>query len=116
MAFLGDSVFELLVRERLVSAGSMPVGKLHMLAVKQVKASAQAKAFEGLSNILSEDEKSILLRGRNANSATPPKSCDIAEYRKATGIEALFGYLYLKGETERINYLYDYIVKIIQAE
>lgn len=106
LAFIGDSVFELLVRERLLENGSMPANKLHGLAVKKVRASSQSLAFPALEAALNEDELSILKRGRNANTSRVPKSCTPEEYRKATAIEALFGYLYLKGDIPRITELF----------
>lgn len=105
LAFVGDGVFELLVREQLVAKGSMPAGKLHKLAVEQVRASAQAACYDALSEALSEEEADILRRGRNAN-VRPPKSCTVEDYHKATAIEALFGYLYLCGRRERIAELF----------
>jgi len=106
LAFIGDGVFELLVRERLLSRGSMPANKLHSLAVQKVKASSQAKAYPMLETVLDEEELDILRRGRNANTSAVPKSCTHAEYRMATAIEALFGYLYLCGRTDRLQELY----------
>ena len=94
LAFIGDSVYELLVREYLLKNGSMPIGKLHSLAVEFVRASAQ-------------DELSILYRGRNASSSHIPKGACAIEYRKATGVEALFGWLYLEGRQNRIRELFD---------
>ncbi|GHU81305.1 mini-ribonuclease 3 [Clostridia bacterium] len=109
LAFVGDSVFELLVRERLLGKGSMPANKLHSLAVGKVKASAQAAAYYTLEEMLSDEEKDILRRGRNANTARAPKSCTPDEYRKATAIESLFGYLYLSGRIERVEELYEVV-------
>lgn len=106
LAFIGDGVFELLVRERLIERGSMPAHKLHRLAVKKVCASSQASCYDALEAVLSEEESSILKRGRNAHTSRVPKSCTPEEYRKATAIEALFGYLYLKGGMERIAELF----------
>lgn len=109
LAFIGDGVFELLVRERLLKNGAMPAHKLHRLAVQRVCAAAQARAFSTISPALSEGEMSILKRGRNANAARIPKSCSPEEYRKATAVESLFGYLYLKGEMGRIAELFSMI-------
>jgi ribonuclease-3 family protein len=106
LAFVGDGVFELLVRERLALAGNRPARSLHALAVKKVRASAQAKAYHALEPVLSEDEAAILKRGRNANATRAPRGCAPAEYRKATGVEALFGYLYLMGDISRVNELF----------
>lgn len=102
LAFIGDGVFELLVRERLLEAGNMPAGKLHRLSVARVNAQAQARAYRELDGALNEEEQSILRRGRNANTGKVPQSCTPEEYRKATAVEALFGYLYLKGEIVRL--------------
>lgn len=99
-------MFELLVRERLLQNGTLPANKLHQLAVRKVKASAQASAYDSIESVLNEQELHILKRGRNAHTSNVPKSCTPAEYRKATAIEALFGYLYLSGELERLSELY----------
>ena len=107
LAFLGDAVYELLVREHLSKLGTMPAHILHVKAVKLVKASAQATAVNIIQGSLTEQELSVLKRGRNANSTTVPKNANPAEYRLATGLEALFGYLYLKGEQSRINELFE---------
>lgn len=112
LAFIGDSVFDLLVRERLLQNGGMPAHKLHALAVKKVRASAQARAFSALEPALNDDELSILKRGRNSHTARVPKSCTTEEYRKATAVESLLGYLYLKGDIGRIEALF----AIIDAE
>lgn len=106
LAFIGDGVFELLVREGLLQGGSLPAHVLHRKAVKKVNAAAQAAAYEKLEAVLNEEELTILKRGRNANTSKVPKSCTPEEYRKATAIEALFGYLYLKGEIPRLTELY----------
>ena len=106
LAFVGDVVFELLVRQQLVQNGDRPVGQLHNLAVAQVKASAQAQAYHLLEPLLDEEELSILKRGRNSHSVHPPKNAHPQDYRKATGVEALFGYLYLKGRTARCEELF----------
>lgn len=87
----------------------MPVGKLHVNTVKRVCAAYQSKAFDAISPVLTEEEMSILKRGRNATGNTVPKSSNPVEYRRATAVECLFGYLYLKGEKERIQELFDII-------
>lgn len=111
LAFIGDGVFELLVRERLLDGGTLPAHVLHRRAVGKVNASAQARAYGALLEELNETEQNILKRGRNANTSRVPKSCTPEEYRKATAIEALFGYLYLKGDLERIHALYEVVDK-----
>ena len=99
-------MYELMVREKLCRQGSMPVGRLHDRAVAMVRASFQARAYDLLEEQLSEEERAVLKRGRNANSVHVPKNADIMEYRKATGFEALCGYLYLSGRTERLQELF----------
>lgn len=106
---MGDCVYELLVRERITSMGSMPPNKLHKKTVEMVKASFQAHAYDLIQESLPEDEADILRRGRNSSGVHAPKNADVQEYRKATGLEALFGYLYLSGDIQRINNLFDII-------
>lgn len=108
LAFIGDAVFELMVRTRLLQKGNAPVNQLHRQTVKQVCAGAQAEAFALLEELLTEDEQAIFKRGRNANSQ-PPKNADPAAYQTATGLEALFGYLYVKEDTGRLEELFSVI-------
>ena len=109
LAFIGDTVYDLLVRESLICDANRPVNDLHSLAVKEVKASAQAKAVSQISDKLSEDEADIFRRGRNAKTNHIPKNQSTSDYHMATGLEALFGYLYLSGKTDRIKELYTFI-------
>lgn len=112
LAFLGDGVYELFVREYLVSRGSCPVKKLHSRAVEMVRCEAQARVLHDiLWDELSEEERAVVMRGRNAHVGHVPKNADVADYHAATALEALFGYLYLKGETARLNGLF---VKILE--
>lgn len=111
LAFLGDVVFELLVREQLVVGGDVPVKKLHQKATKKVCATAQCRAAAEILDQLTPEEESIFKRGRNANGTHPPKSATTAEYRTATGIEALFGYLYLKKDKSRMLELFSQMMK-----
>ena len=106
LAFIGDTVFDLLVREDIICGANRPANDLHNLAVKKVKASAQAEFAEKLMPNLSEKEISLFKRGRNAKSGHLPKNASQSDYHMATGFEALFGYLYLTGEIERIKELY----------
>ena len=102
-------MFELLVREELVAEANMPVGRLHYRAVQIVCAGAQSDAVSLLEPYLTEEETEIYKRGRNANGHHVPKNADPVDYRRATGLEALFGYLYLKKEEDRIRFLYEKI-------
>ncbi len=107
LAFLGDAVYERLVRERLLMEANMPVGKLHELTIKKVCAEFQAGAVDRISDKLSESETEMLRRGRNASGMTVPKHASVAEYRKATGLECLFGYLELTGDEKRIEEIFE---------
>lgn len=109
LAFLGDAVYERLVRERLVLTANMPVKKLHSEAVERVRASYQSKAVEIIMPLLNEEEETVLKRGRNATGNTVPKSSNPVEYRRATALEALFGYLQLTENYKRMVELFDII-------
>ncbi len=106
LAFYGDSVYEQLVRRRIVSAGSRPSDELHRQAVARVRASFQSAAYEKLLSLLSEEEADVLKRGRNAAGPKPPRSSSASEYHRATAVETLFGYLSLIGENERLEALF----------
>ena len=105
LAFVGDGVYELFVRTRLAIEGNAQAAKLHVRAIRFVKAKAQARSAHLLADKLTEQETAIYKRGRNAKSQTVPKHAELADYRAATGLEALFGYLYLKGEQQRLDEL-----------
>lgn len=102
LAFIGDAVYELYVRTRLMKFGSLSANKLHKMAINYVKANAQANSVKAIIDNLSESELSVYKRGRNTKSATVPKNADMADYRMATGFEALLGYLYLDKQTDRL--------------
>lgn len=102
LAYIGDAVFELVVRTVLVDRKNTQPEKLHKAATKVVKAETQALMAEALKEELTEEELTIFKRGRNAKSATKAKNATMSEYRRATGFEALMGYLYLKGNIERM--------------
>ena len=102
LAYIGDAVYEVIVRTILVERGNAPVNVLHKQASKLVKAEAQADAYHRIKELLTEEEMSVFRRGRNAKSYTSAKNATIGDYRVATGFEALFGFLYLTGQTERM--------------
>lgn len=108
LAFVGDAYFGLLVRLRLAKV-ERPVGELHAMSVKLVNANAQAKGVEAIMDMLTEEELSVYKRGRNAHQKHTPKNSSVAEYHAATGLEALFGYLKLNGNSERAEQLFDVI-------
>lgn len=107
LAYLGDAVIELMVRERLVSMGYSSSKALNARALDFVRASAQAQAMERLLPHLTEEEEGAFRRGRNIGHTNTPKRATVAEYRNATGMEALFGYLHIKGEQARIKELFE---------
>ena len=111
LAFIGDAVYEIMVREHLLENGSLQVGKPHKMAVEYVRASYQADVFDFLEPIVDEEERGILHRGRNASATHVPKGANAIEYRKATGVESLFGWLYLEGKNERIKELFRMILE-----
>ena len=109
LAFIGDTVFDLLVREDIICDANRPANDLHNLAVKKVKASAQAEFSQNILPLLNEKELSVFKRGRNAKSGHLPKNASQSDYHMATGFEALFGYLYLTENFDRIKELYSVI-------
>ena len=106
LAHVGDGVYELLCRAYMCNSGDHTVLKLHRDAVNLVKASTQAKFADKLKPLLTEDEAAYYRRGKNAHTHAAPKSATPQEYAKATGLETLFGALYLLGRTERLNDLF----------
>ncbi len=107
LAYLGDAVIELLARKRVLSLGYTDVGKLNALARDYITARAQSAAFERLLPALSEAEADLYKRGRNAKGISAPKSASVGEYRRATGMEALFGALYADGRIDRLKELFE---------
>ncbi len=109
LAYMGDSVYEQYVRGRLVSCGNMPVGLLHRRATEFVSAPAQFEAARYILPFLTPNEDRVFRRGRNAHHATVPKNASVVHYRHATGFEALVGYLYIKGENDRLLHILDLV-------
>ena len=102
LAYIGDCVYDLVIRTVVVERGNEPANKLHKKTVAYVKAQTQASMIEALLPYLTEEEEAVYKRGRNAKSYTSAKNASIGDYRKATGMEALVGYLYLTGQEARI--------------
>ena len=102
LAYIGDGVYELVIRTILVKKGNCPVNRMHKKASSLVKASAQSAIMEKIEDQLTEEEHAVYRRGRNAHSPTMAKHATIADYRRATGFEALIGYLYLREEYMRM--------------
>ena len=112
LAYIGDSIYELKVREILIEKGLTKVDDLHKNAIKYTSATGQATAFDLIENILSEEEMSIFKRGRNSESTRKPRNTSLAIYKKATGLEALIGYLHLSKNIDRLDDLYKIIFEI----
>jgi ribonuclease-3 family protein len=110
LAFLGDSVYDTLVRELLLRKANMPVAKLHSEKIKLVCAEFQSAAYDTIAGMLDEHELAVLKRGRNATGNTVPKHAEAAQYRRATAIECLFGYLFLTGQKQRIRELFSAMI------
>ena len=102
LAYIGDAVYEIVVRSLLVSRGNAPVNKLHKKAVRLSMASRQSDMIRAIKQELTDEERAVYKRGRNAKPATKAKHASSSDYSRATGFEAVVGYLYLKGEDERI--------------
>lgn len=107
LAHVGDGVYELMVRSWLCIHGKATNRGLHKATVKYVAAPAQARAAEKILPLLTQEEADVFRRGRNTSPHTVPKAASREEYQTATAVEALFGYLWLKGETERLNELFE---------
>lgn len=111
LAYIGDAVYELIIREALINKGFTKVDNLHREAIKYVSAKGQAEALDHIYEELTEEEVSFFKRGRNATSDRKPKNTDLAIYKKATGFEALIGYLHISKKFERLQYLINIILK-----
>ena len=108
LAYIGDAVYELLVRTYILDKG-LNVNQIHKKATKYVKANAQSEIIHYIEEYLTEEEKGIVKRGRNAKTNTSPKNSSMIDYKYATGFESLFGYLYLSEQINRISKLFDLI-------
>lgn len=111
LAYLGDAVYEVMVRSWLCLHGKLTPGKLHKAALEYVAAPKQAAKMDLLLPILTEEEVTIYKRGRNASPHSHPKGATRREYQIATGLEALFGWLYLQGQTDRLNELFELMMR-----
>jgi len=117
LAFIGDAIYEVFIRTYLVDINrDMLVHKLHVKTISFVKAHAQSDFMKGLEAGLTEEELYFYKRGRNAKSGTVPKNADVQEYRIATGFEALIGYLYITEQNERLNSIFNEILKLNGAQ
>ena len=113
LAHIGDGVYELLARSAVAARGGLKVVDAHRQTVALVAAPAQAKAMEAMLPLLNEEERGVFTRGRNAKPHSAPKHCTLREYALATGLECLFGHLYLKGETDRVLELWKVALEVL---
>jgi len=109
-AYIGDAVYEVYIRQHLIETTNLKPNKLHKEAIKYVKASAQAEILERLQDVLTDEEKEIVRRGRNTQNHHLPKNANLNDYTHATAFEALIGYLYLAKQEERLNELLHIII------
>ena len=116
LAYLGDAVFELLVREMLLSKGDRPVDVLNVHARRYVSAAAQAAMYKKINPSLTVDEQSAMKRGRNLHSYSKAKNANTSDYRHSTGLETLFGYLYTNNQHERMAEVFDMCLKGIEDD
>lgn len=112
LAYIGDAIYEIIVRDYLINEHDYNTKELHKAAIKFVRADAQANFLFNLEEMLSEEEKRITKRGRNAKITSISKNANMKDYRYATGLEALFGYLFLNNEINRLLTIFDKIVEI----
>lgn len=113
LAYMGDSILDLLVKKYFVTHSNMQPHKYHVEVSKIVKAVNQADYIDQIMEELSEDELDVYKRGRNTNTHSKAKNATMGQYRKATGLEALYGYLYLKGDMERLQYFVNGMINSI---
>ncbi|MCR5482340.1 MAG: ribonuclease III [Clostridia bacterium] len=113
LAYLGDAVYEVFVRERVLSSDAAHVDRLHARAVKYVRAEGQAYALKGMFEELRPEEQNLVKRARNRKITSKPKNADPVVYKLATAFEALAGYLYLSAQTERLEEIFEQAVRII---
>ncbi len=111
LAYMGDSILDLLVKKYFVTHSNMQPHKYHVEVSKIVKAVNQADYIDQVMEELSEDELDVYKRGRNTNTHSKAKNATMGQYRKATGLEALYGYLYLKGDMDRLQYFVDGMIR-----
>lgn len=115
LAFIGDAVFNLFIRERLIMSKKGTSHTLHILATEYVKAASQSRISKALLDTFTEEEAYVFRRGRNTKSTTIPKNANVQDYKYATALETLFGYLYLTGRRERLDALMEQAAIIIET-
>jgi ribonuclease-3 family protein len=116
LAYIGDAVYELLVRSRVVARGFARTGEIHSQSVRYVRADAQARALKAVEGMLTGEEAEIARRGRNAKSPHSPRGTRMTAYRHSTGLECLVGYLYLKGNPDRLAEIMERVFEMVENE
>lgn len=116
LAYIGDAVYELWVRRRVVARGFARTGKIHSESVKYVRAGTQAGILRSIEGMLTGEEAAIARRGRNARSPHTSRSAGVADYRQSTGLECLVGYLFLRGDLERLAEIMEKVFNIVENE
>jgi len=115
LALIGDGVFEVFIRNHILTKNtSLSANKIHVKTIGYVKAKSQSSIMHEMEAFLDEEEEAVYKRGRNAKSPTVPKNADVRDYRMATGFEALIGYLYLIGNKERLEFVFNKSIEIIK--
>lgn len=114
LAYIGDGVYELAIRRFLLMNGTVRAEQLHAQAVELVRADFQSHCFGVLEPLLTEEERAVMYRGRNSKSGRQPKHAEMADYRRATGVEALIGHLFLQGRNERLRELFAVIYGVAE--
>ena len=115
LALIGDGVFEIFIRSYILTQNTaLSANKIHVKAIRYVKAKSQSDIMHEIEEVLNEEEEAVYKRGRNAKSPTVPKNADVRDYRMATGFEALIGYLYLIGHKERLEFIFNKSIEIIK--
>lgn len=114
LAFIGDAIYSLYIRTYLVAKSNENTGKLHTKSIKYVSAKAQCKIIDSILDELTEEENQVYKRGRNTNINNVSKNVDVVSYKKATGFEALIGFLYLKNDISRVKFLIKRSIEIIE--
>ena len=115
LALIGDGVFEVFIRNYILTQNTaLSANKIHVKAIGYVKAKSQSCIMHEIEELLTEEEEAVYKRGRNAKSPTVPKNADVRDYRMATGFEALVGYLYLSGNKERLEFIFNKSIEIIK--
>ncbi len=116
LAYIGDAVYEIMVRQYMLATGSHQADRLHKHTIRMVNAGAQSDMIRALMTELTETETGIFKRGRNASTLTTARNQSVTDYRRATGLEALFGYLYLSGQQERLRELFEHGMALLKEE